>query len=334
MGLKFYFQPLAIVLPHHNIVQNVRQEFLKKISKSRPITKKIILIAPDHFSQNQQQININNENWNLSTGYIKFGELNLNLLVNNSLLKNDHAVYNPLADLKTYFPRATIYPILIGQKVSFSSLNSLLSNLESVCHFDCLLVASVDFSHYLPATLAQVHDTHTLKILNNLDSNNLSNVEVDSSQSLYLLTKFSQNKSAKKFNLFAHTNSGFITGNPDIETTTHVFAYYTRGYSTPVYTNTTVSTPIFLDRSKNQITLGDRFFYGVDEFSIDPSLDFVVATVTTSSQIVKSYLPIKDNLFIRGEEKQKLIKNYFDIIPNDQNLTKDYFWGKLIYDRK
>lgn len=249
-------------------------------------------------------------------------------------MKNDHATYNPFADLKTYFPKATIYPILIGQKVPFSELDSLISKIYSICKFDCLLVASVDFSHYLPATLAEVHDTYTLKILNNFDFNNLNNVEVDSPQSLYLLTKFSENKSAKKFSLFAHTNSGFITRNPDIETTTHVFAYYKRGFSSKTITTSTTSTPILFDRSKNQNTLGDRFFYGVDEFTIDPSLDFVVSTVTTETQIIKSFLPIKNNLFIRGSEKQQLIKNYFDSFSKEQNLTKDYYWGRLIYDRK
>ena len=313
---------------------DVRQSFLQKIALSRLITRKIILIGPDHFSQNQQQISINNEDWNLSTGLLKFQDLNLNLPINNAILKNDHTVYNPLTDLKTYFPKATIYPILIGQKVPFSELDSLISGVYSICKFDCLLVASVDFSHYLPATLAQVHDTYTLKVLNNFDFNNLNNVEVDSPQSLYLLTKFSENKLAKKFNLFAHTNSGFITDNPDIETTTHVFAYYIHGFSPIISTKTTTSTPIRSDRVKNQNTLGDRFFYGVDEFTVDSSLDFVVSTVTTETQIIKSFLPIKNNLFIRGDEKQQLIKNYFDSFPKEQNLTKDYFWGRLIYDRK
>ena len=321
-------------MPHHNIVANVRQGFLQKIALSRLITRKIILIGPDHFSQNQQQISINNEDWNLSTGLMKFQDFNLNLPVNNALLKNDHAVYNPLTDLKTYFPKATIYPILIGQKVPFSELDSLISKIYSICKFDCLLVASVDFSHYLPATLAEVHDTYTFKVLNNFDFNNLNNVEVDSPQSLYLLTKFSENKSAKKINLFAHTNSGYIANNPDIETTTHVFAYYTRGFSPIISTKTTISTPIRLDRAKNQNNLGDRFFYGVDEFTVGPSLDFVVSTVTTETQIIKSFLPIKNNLFILGDEKQQLIKNYFDSFPKEQNLTKDYFWGRLIYDRK
>jgi MEMO1 family protein len=331
LGFKIYFSTGAIVLPHHNLVQSTRQQFLKAIAFRRLITKKIIIISPDHFSSNQRQINTCDQNWHLSTGLMKFQDLNFNLPVNNNLLKNDHGLYNPLTDLKTFFPTATVYPILIGQKVPFSELNSLLAKLNSVCGFDCLLVASVDFSHYLPATLAEVHDAHTLKILNNLDIDNLSTVEVDSPQSLYILEKFASLKNAKKFNLFAHTNSGFIANNPDIETTTHVFAYYTHGFSSKIFTKTTVSTPKTLDRSQNQNALGDRFFYGVDEFTVDPNLNFVVSTIDTPTQTIKSFLPIKNNLFIFGAEKQLLIKKYFDSLPNDQNLTKDYFWGRLIY---
>lgn len=242
--------------------------------------------------------------------------------VNNSLLKNDHTVYNPLSDLKTYFPDATVYPILIGQKIPFSGLNSLLSKINSVCGFDCLLVASVDFSHYLPATLAEVHDAYTINNLQNLNTQNIQNAEVDSPQSLYLLAKFSILKNAQKWHLFAHTNSGFLSRNPDFETTTHVFGFYSRGFLSKSDVHTEVSTPVILDR-----------FYGVDKQTLNPSENFVISTITTPSKIIKSYLPVNNNLFIRGAEKQQLIKTYFDSLPADQNLTKDYFWGKLIYDR-
>ena len=306
---------------------------MQDISRKRLITKKIILIGPDHFSSNQKQISINNEDWNLSTGVMKFEDLNLNLSVNNSLLKNDHAIYNPLADLKIYFPNATIYPILIGQKVSLSSLDELINLLTPQCKFDCLLVASVDFSHYLPATLAHVHDTYTKKILNNFEIDKIDSLEVDSPQSLYIIEKFALQDKAIKFNLFAHTNSGVIASNPDIETTTHFFASYTHGQSKKITSHTSVSVPVNLNRFENQNTLGDRFFYGTDEFIYDPSQKFVVTTVSTLTKTIKSFLPIKNNLFVRGEEKRQLIKEYFDSLSNDQNLTKDYFWGTLIYER-
>ncbi len=332
--LKIYSEPQAIVLPHHNAVQNIRQDFLKKISVSRLITRKIILIGPDHFSSNQTQINICNQDWNLSTGLFKFRDLHLNISVNNELLKSDHSMFNPLSDLKSYFPQATIYPILLGQKVSFSSLETLISSLKSTCGYDCLLVASVDFSHYLPATLADAHDYFTLKNLSSFDFDLLSQIEVDSPQSLYILEKYSYQKKATKFTIYAHTNSAYITGSPEVESTSHVFAFYSPGPIKKITSYTTVSTPKNYSRAQNQNTFGDRFFYGVDKFVLDSSTNFVVATINTPTQTIKSFFPVKDDLFLRGEARTSLIKKYFDSLPNDINLTKDYFWGRLIYDTK
>lgn len=327
----FYFQPSSIVIPHHNLVKDQRLSFLRQIARRRPTTRTIIIIGPDHFSPNQNQINIADREWNLSNGQLKFSDLGFSLPVSNSLVKNDHTIYNLLPDIKSVWPNAVIYPILIGQKVTTTALDPLLTQLSSSCHHDCLLIASVDFSHYLPATLAEVHDVFTIKTLQNLDPKSIMLSEVDSPQSLYLLAKYSPNKS---FHLFAHTNSGYIARNPDIETTTHVFGYYSKqSFSKPAITTTTI-IPHALDRSQNQTTLGDRFFYGTDKFTIDGSLpEFVIGQITSPSQIVKYYLPLDGNSFLRGPDKQSKIKQYFDSLGNQPNLIKDYFWGKLIYDR-
>lgn len=199
-----------------------------------------------------------------------------------------------------------------------TTLDKLLSQLDNVCRFDCLLVFSVDFSHYLPATLAHVHDLYTLSQLQNQDSTKVFKAEVDSPQSLYLMTKFASVRRAGRWHLFAHTNSGIISGNPDIETTTHVFGSYSFGPPQPKGSNfvKTIS-PVEFDRS-----------YGVDELVVNPASQFVV---TTLNDKFKSILPIKDGLFVRGPEKQEIIKNYLDSLTSD-NVTKDYFWGTLIYE--
>lgn len=307
-------------MPHHNLVANVRQEFLKDVASKRPVTNKIILLGPDHFSNNQRQTMISDQPWKLSNGNFLFNNFQFNLPVDNNLVKNDHSIFNPLTDLKTYFPQASVYPILIGQKVDPKTLDSLFAQIRKKCLSDCLLVASVDFSHYLPATLAEVHDAYTINNLQNLDTDNILKSEVDSPQSLYILTKFSQ---SKKFNLFAHTNSGFLSRNPDFETTTHVFGSYSKGLFKKSNVITSTVTPQSFDRS-----------YGVDNFQLDSSTQFVFSNITTTSQIIKSILPIKNSLFIRGQDKQKIIKDYLDSVPNAPNLTKDYFWGKLIYERR
>lgn len=242
----------------------------------------------------------------------------MDLPVDNPTLKNDHAIFNPLSDLKKFFPHASVQPILIGQKVPVSDLDNLFSQIESSCNLDCLLVFSVDFSHYLPASLAHLHDIYTLTRLNNIDPSGLLTAEVDSPQSLYLMAKYASNRHAKRWHLFAHTNSGIISGNPDIETTTHVFGSYSFGPPQPKGSNfvKTIS-PVEFDRS-----------YGVDELVVNPASQFVV---TTLNDKFKSILPIKDGLFVRGPEKQEIIKNYLDSLTSD-NVTKDYFWGTLIYE--
>lgn len=329
---QFYYQPLAIVLPHHNLVQTTRQQFLKEISRRRFFTRHIVLISPDHFSPRQTFITSSTRNWELSSGVAQYNNFLDLQLPSNDAIQNDHGIFNPLADLKTYFPSADYLPIIIGQKTSVTDLQPLLGQLKKHCGFDCLLVSSVDFSHYLPATMAFVHDAYTLNNLHSLDTEKLLGSEVDSPQSLYLLSSFALTNNASRFSVFAHTNSGFIASDPDSETTTHIFGSYSRGKKVPANNLTFIHLPYSLDRSLSQNTVGDRFFYGVDKTIIDSYVpNFVIAKIIYPGKVIKSFLPLDGNSFVRGPRKQQLIKQYFDSISSP-GVTKDYFWGTLIYE--
>ena len=329
---RIYFQPVAIVVPHHNLVQTTRQQFLKEISRRRLFTRHIVLISPDHFSPRQTFVSSSTREWDLSSGVAKYNNfLNIDL-PSNDAIQNDHGIFNPLADLRTYFPSADYLPIIIGQKTSVTDLQTLLTQLKKHCSFDCLLVSSVDFSHYLPATMAFVHDSYTLNNLQNLDTEKLLISEVDSPQSLYLLSSFAQHRHALRWSTFAHTNSGFIASDPDSETTTHFFGAYSRGKKITGNTYTFMHLPYKIDRTLSQTTVGDRFFYGVDKTIQDSYVpNFTIAKIISPNKVIKSFLPMDGNSFIRGPLKQQLIKQYFDSISTT-GVTKDYFWGTLIYE--
>jgi MEMO1 family protein len=336
--LYLYLSPRAIIVPHHNIVASTRTSYFQKIKFLRPFTRQIIIIGPDHFSVNQRQISYTDADWSLPDTKIFYDHSfdASGLLANNYLVKNDHTIYNLLPDIKKYFPRATLVPILLGQKLISSDLDSLFSKITSYCHFDCLLIASVDFSHYLPASLADVHDAFTADALNSSNLEKIFSAEVDSPQSLYLISRFAKEKKIF-FSLSARTNSGTILKNPDIETTTHFFGSFShlffKKYSK---TTTKLKLPFPVDRPKNLSTLGDRFFYGVDEISSVPNdSDFAISTIEDQNQTIKSFFPLRkvgDQVsFVRGDQKTAIIKNYFDSLT-DLSITKDYFWGKLIYE--
>ena len=230
-GFKIYFQPIAIVVPHHNFVAQKRLEYFKTIALKRPFTKTVIVIGPNHFSPNQTQLTYANRQWNLSNGQINFANkfesvLKPFLTLDNNLVKNDHAIFNLLPDIKTVWPQATVFPILVGQNYPISKLDSLIKTISQNCNFDCLLVASVDFSHYLPSGLAEIHDLKSIKELNNQNLAEIPKLEVDSPQSLYVLAKFANSKNAKNWNLFFNSNSGKLSNNSDVETTSYVMGCY------------------------------------------------------------------------------------------------------------
>jgi poly-gamma-glutamate synthesis protein (capsule biosynthesis protein) len=341
--------PVAAVVPYHDIVASTRLKSLKTIARLRPKTKTIILIGPDHFSVNQRQRSYSNQNWTLNKGQINFAtpllpRLSPLLSLQNGVVKNDHTVFNLLGDIKATFPQASLFPILLGQQVPLTSLNSLVSTISEVCQKDCLLLVSVDFSHYLPWALAPVHAQKTLYTLSTQIHLDVPALEVDSQQSLYVLMKFSGLKSSTNFHLLAHTNSTKLAGLRDTESTSHVMGYYSpssaNSYHPPRPFTFTFSPT--LERKLNQTSLGDRFFYGVDQFN--PSLNLpltlpknmIVAGAQTKAGTHLVFLPYKlvkgQYFLLTGDSKTKELYKFFSSLKLPFSATTDTFSGTLFYD--
>ncbi len=351
-------QPIAMVVPHHDAVREIRSDFFKEISQMRSNIKTIIVIGPDHFSPYQNQIFYANKPWyyndkpiEFQTNYTdKLEDIDIHLY--NSLVQSDHAIMALIPDIINNFPQANIVPILIGQKVNQTKVDNLASLLIDQCRSDCLLIASVDFSHYLPFPLADIHDQTSLSALRNLDLDKLLKLEVDSPQSLYLLTKFSQAKHASYFNMFAHTNSAKLADNSNLESTSHIFGYYTRkSFPTkPDTTRTFLYTPSILPSQSKLV--GDRFFYGTDtiDFNLtsdllssqnlplvfDPNIAIAGSVSNNTYSLVILPFTYQDNfpILLRGDQKLQVISAYFSKLDLDNFTDYSFKDGTLIYDQK
>jgi len=326
-----YLQPVAVVVPHHNVVADIRMKMLKLIKRKRLITKTVIIISPDHFSNDQRSIYFSDRVWEFPSGkqYFdnKLGNLiTKGLIKDDNLVPNDHGIYNVAADINIVWPDAKIIPILIGQKMSFDKISGLISDINKACKFDCLLIASVDFSHYLPYRLAHVHDQNSIRALTNMELASPRQIEVDSPQSIYTLIKFAGNTGARYFNLYDHTNSAELVGSSDAESTSHVFGWYERKLFGKIqnYQVKTFTLADNLSEKDNISSLGERFFYGVDEFNLtDKEVDdkFIIAGYETGNKIYKVYLPITCNknvcVFARGETKKMMLQQLPQGVDNE-----------------
>lgn len=280
-------QIVAVVLPHHNLVRQQRQELLKTVAKKvQPQT--IILVSPNHFAAGVGAAITTDRTWSLGGGEYRPNPAVIAALqqagvvtVEDEPFVREHGIFNVLPDLQTVWPRALVVPIILRENIARPEIEKLLATLQRNCR-RCLLVASVDFSHYQPEALADLHDVATQRSLHAADADAIWNAEVDSPAALALMIGWANVHHAPQFTQFNHTNSGTIAENPEVETTTHVFGWYQRGrmqMAPPVKTYLT-QAPGLDTRSSRGV---DTVVSGVEQL---PQPDLHLKEAITSGEVM------------------------------------------------
>ncbi len=228
--------PLAAVVPHHDLVKSIRREFIEKLSlESRPRT--IILVSVNHFNEGLSNIISSDQDWTVANGTKKItaDTVVINKLKDSGLVKiepaaflNEHGIKNLLGEIKEFFPDSSLVPLIIKEPAKPDDIEKIAEILELDCS-GCGLIASVDMSHYQPAHLAEIHDAKTIRALMALDKKQIWQTETDSNAALVLLVDWVRAKNLNRFNLSVHTNSGLLAKNLEAETTTHILGNYSAG---------------------------------------------------------------------------------------------------------
>lgn len=221
----------AVIIPHFDTFADKRAELLKGVA-GKVWPRKIILVSVNHFNAGGNDIITADKNWQLSAGKVYSDQELVKKLVdsgkaaeNLAAFDNEHGINNIIPDLRANFPDVSILPIIIKDKASREKIDDLSAWITENCP-ECLLVASVDFSHYCPRALAHVHDNFSIQALSNLDQDKIWQAETDSPQTLYLAAKLAESEQAKNFHLYYNSNSGDASGNDDAEVTSVVLGYY------------------------------------------------------------------------------------------------------------
>lgn len=303
----------GIVVPHHDLVKEKRQALFEKITKEIEQPETIILASPNHFELGNSPIQTTQKTWQLSNGTIEPNRELIDTLVNAKVadesdnFHNEHGILLLLGDIKHYFPNVAIVPLIFRLNTTAESIEQLNQLLYKNCSH-CLLVASVDFSHYQPALLANLHDDLAVRYLRAHDSKNLlKKTEVDAPAVLALTAEWAITQKTEKFVLDEHTNSGVIANSPDTETTTHVFGWYEEGEQSESEENVTfiIGGDMMFDRLiahtflkdglwKALDQLGNRVFWGTDASMVNlegPISDVSVPDNTSPDYLVFNFPP-------------------------------------------
>lgn len=274
----------VIVVPHFDFAKDLREKLTSQLAQ-KISPAKIIIVSVNHYNAGTNDIISTDKNWNFSTSQPKINQrlfdqitADKSVVSDEPAFLNEHGIYNIFPDLSVKFPSALFLPIIIKDTTSRSRIDLLLDELYVDCP-DCLLVASIDFSHYNPNSLTQIHDQMSLSALANRDVNLAWRAETDSPQSLYLTTSWATKTGVNQFHLFDHNNSGEATGNDDVENTSYVLGYYSNSAeNTSAHVQSTTflfGGDLMFDRGVNHTfkdvglehvfdQLGRRVFWGSD----------------------------------------------------------------------
>ena len=226
---------IGAILPHHMATSNALAKFYKGLSAT--VNPDIFFIlSPNHYDAGLFDIqtcetcifNTIDGNLNMDTTIIK--AMNDNGIAYNSdeIFLKEHGIYTHATFIKHNFPNAKIVPIVIKDSTDMPQIEKLSEWIENNMPENSFVIASVDFSHYLPREVASFHDITSENTILNMNFDGLLNLEVDSPLSLYTFLYIMKLHGYKNGELIAHTNNNDFIKEQLEETTSHMFFAFSK----------------------------------------------------------------------------------------------------------
>ena len=256
------------VVPHHLLAEDIIEDFFIYIS-SQENPETIILLSPDHFQSGI--LNDNNTfitlNWESGSEKEEFNNIKIDSLLakklavenkialNSSAIVYDHGITNLIPYIKKYLPNTMLLPVLIPADITKEQVEQLVKTIDENTLFNTIVVASVDFSHYLPSMAANFHDTKSIRVLLNFEEENFKNIEVDCWQALYTVRLFAKLRQKETPYIVAHKNSADFLNLKLEETTSYFSVVFGEKKSEEIFSN--LSIEAFNERVKTVLLVGD-----------------------------------------------------------------------------
>lgn len=189
---------LGGIVPHHLYVRDIIGNFFNNI-KSDGIDN-VFVLGPNHLELGESKITFDP----------KFDDQSISALV--PYIKNN-------------FPTAKIVPIVLKREMSLVECRELATQLSNIQGHN-LIIASIDFSHYLPSNKAEENDIESLAMIKNKDYESILKLNsdfMDSPPSLVTSLLYFEKKGMTEIRILDNTNSG-RRGNPYAPTTSYFSA--------------------------------------------------------------------------------------------------------------
>jgi hypothetical protein len=223
----------AVIIPHDIVARQQLTQFYRGLSSViQPSV--VVVISPNHYESGAGDIQTTLSDFDTSDGQLQASNFASKLVraklaeVNSSPFVKEHGVTIQAEYIKHFFKSAKIVPIILKQKTSPANVEKLASWLKNNLPEGSLVIASIDFSHYLPKAQADINDSVTLAQILSRDINKLPKSDakcafLDSPASLRVVVQYANLSNAGVLKIVRHDNSASIIGMPNLLSTTSHF---------------------------------------------------------------------------------------------------------------
>lgn len=222
------------IVPHHLFAGFIIADFFKRISLQNPQT--IILLGPNHYEKGNFKVLTSLYSWGTAYGVVDADHDVIKILQDKNLVKvdemvlpNDHALSGMMPFIRFYMPHAKVVPLLISGTLTQKDSELLAENITRLLNKNTVVIAPVDFSHYLTTSQANEKDKITLQTMKDFDYRKLylmNNDYLDSPPSIGTFLMIMQKQHTTKMDLLFHANSGEMQNELGRETTSYFSTLY------------------------------------------------------------------------------------------------------------
>ncbi len=221
----------GMIVPHHDVASPLIAELFSRFA-ARSKVRRIILMSPDHedrahgYATTAAACFVTAGRSVCSDRELVRRFTELPFVTDNVELANlEHGVTLPIRFIPTYFPSSTVTPLIISPRLPRQSLDVLAGRLASELDETTLVLASIDFSHYLPWTEGAQYDAITKKMIAARDYEALlsrHSAYLDAPQPLVMLLKLMDGYGADKEEVVRESSAAEILGTPFESNTTYL----------------------------------------------------------------------------------------------------------------
>ncbi len=225
------------IVPHHLLACDLIASFFKTLSNGDYDC--VVVIGPNHKREGSHMINTALEKWSTPFGVLEPDDKLIKSITGikaseskTRLLEEEHSISSIVPYIKYYLPNAKIVPIILhgnyGMKNSIELGHKIFS---SISQKKALVIASVDFSHYLTPEKADKMDEITLRALKAWDISAISqmtNDNMDSPPSIMTFLTVMKDAGTGGLRLLGHDNSARIAKTYSDSTTSYITAIFER----------------------------------------------------------------------------------------------------------